>query len=119
MVKCPLVLLRRRTRECNEVMNVFAHVRGFSISDLMISTAAVAVGCAVIRAFSDLHLAVLVLAIPLAVLASLSVIAVVSRVSGRRAAWELRLPRLASALWLGVLLADEAVVLGCLVRAAL
>jgi hypothetical protein len=47
-------------------MNIFARVRGFSISDLMISTAAIAVGCAVIRALSGLHLGVFILAIPLA-----------------------------------------------------
>jgi hypothetical protein len=59
-------LLRRRTRRFNEVMNIFARVRGFSISEPMISTAAIAVGCAVVRALSGLHLGVFILAIPLA-----------------------------------------------------
>jgi hypothetical protein len=58
-------LLRRRTRRFNEVMNIIARVRGFSLSDLMISTAAIAVGYAVIRALSGLHLGVFILAIPL------------------------------------------------------
>jgi hypothetical protein len=97
----------------------FAHVRGYSVGDAMITTAAVAVGFAVVRAFSDLGPGALILAVPLAVASSLWLVTPTAHILGRQAAWELRLPRLAAAAWLGTLAVEVTIVLGCVVRANL